>query len=161
MNIWWIVVSLALKTLLFRSFHITQTQHNQISCKNERLARKPLEEWINWTRWSYKESGSADDIPIQDLTMLHKGVKTGQERNKWCAVSNPPHSVTQKCESWEMMLHITKLSLVGNLLHISLQAKTDTFKGTCLCQMKSEVTSTPWQSWLMRIIRSPHRVTIS
>ncbi|MCI33007.1 hypothetical protein A2U01_0054222, partial [Trifolium medium] len=40
-------------------------------------------------------SGSADEIPTQDLIKLHRGAKTGQERNKCYAVSTPPQSVTQ------------------------------------------------------------------
>jgi len=108
-NIWWIVFFLALKVMLLCSFHITQTQHNQISCKKERRFHNPPEEWTNWTRWSCKESRSVDEIPIQYLTMLHKGAKMGQERNMWRVVYNPPQPVMRNdvtchqvvlCRSW-------------------------------------------------------------
>jgi hypothetical protein len=143
-NIWCVVASLVLKTLLFRSFHITQVQHNHISCKNERRTRVPPDEWMNWIKWSRNEFRSAEEIPIQDFTRPHKGAKAGQERNTWWAVSNPPQpNTTHSRASWKMILRLAKLSFVGNLLRKSLQAKTETFRGTCLCQIKSAVAFSP------------------
>jgi hypothetical protein len=108
---------------LFRSVHITEMQHNQTSCMNERRALNPPIEWINWRKWSCNKTVSADDTPIHDRTKPHKGTKTGQDRNKCWAVSNPSHPVTHNWESWEMMLRCNKLSFVGNRLCYFLKKK--------------------------------------
>jgi hypothetical protein len=90
-NICWIVAIVALKTLLFPSVHIIEMQHSQTSCMNERRALTPPTEWINWRKWSCNETGSTDDTTIHDQTKPHKEAKTGQDRNKCWAISNPPH----------------------------------------------------------------------
>ncbi|MCI31977.1 hypothetical protein A2U01_0053189 [Trifolium medium] len=59
-----------------------------------------------------------------------------QEINKCCADSIPPHPVTQDRVAEGMIPRIVKLSFVGNLSRNSLQAKIDTFRGICLCQMR-------------------------
>lgn len=49
------------------------------------------------------------------------------------------------------MSHITKLSLVDNLLQRRRQAKVENFKGISLCQISSETAVKLWISWLVSI----------
>jgi hypothetical protein len=131
--------SFVLKILLFCSNH--QIQHSQSNCMKERCAREPPAEWVNWRKWSWSTDRSAEEIPTQDRTRHHKGAKIRQEMNKWCAVSAPPQPVAQRLTSGGIMWRLTKLSLVGNLLRSNRQTITDTFRGICWCQIKSDVTA--------------------
>jgi hypothetical protein len=131
--------SFALKSLLFRSCQITQIQHNQSSCMKKRLALEPPAEWINWKKWSWSNNGLAEEKPTHEQMRLHRGAKTGQERNKWCAVSIPPQPVTQRPALGWIICRLTKLSFVGNLMRSNRQVNTNTFKGTRLCQIKFNV----------------------
>jgi hypothetical protein len=121
-----------LKNSVISFMQTTHMLHNQSNCKNRQRARGPPAEWVNWTKWSRSKKGSAEEIPTQDLMRLHNGAKTGQKRNKWCAVSSPPQPITQNLESGGIMCRLTKLSLVSNLLRSNRHASTETFKGTCL-----------------------------
>jgi len=131
---------LFLNNLLLHLVHNTQTQQCQRICIQERCARKLPEEWTNWTKWSCKWSGSADATPIHNLTRLQR---EGHDRNTWRVVSEAPQLVTRNCKSWKVTLRVTKWSFVGNLFRKSLHAKIETFRGTYLCQFKSEVASKP------------------
>jgi hypothetical protein len=79
----------------FRSFHMTQMQVSQISCRKDRCVRRP--QLSKWTEQSTAEN------PIQERTRAHMELKVLQERNKCCADSMPPHPDTQKWTSEEMM----------------------------------------------------------
>ncbi|MCI77656.1 hypothetical protein A2U01_0098926, partial [Trifolium medium] len=55
-----------------------------------------------------------------------------------------------------------KLSLVGSLLRSSRQARTETLRGTCLCQIRSEGTvAVTTSTAVSRVYAPPHRVTTS
>jgi len=112
-NIWWIVFSLFLKTLLFRSFHKTQTQHNQIIYKKDQVFA--CHQRSQQTEQDDPEGNQDRLMAIQDLTRLGGGGGQRQERNKWWVISKTLQSVTHNIESWEIMSRVTKLSLVSNL----------------------------------------------
>lgn len=65
--------------------------------------------------------------------------KMEQWKNKSFVVSTFPRPLTQCWASWEITPCWNKLSLVGNLLRIRRQVKTETLRGTYVCQTKSEI----------------------
>ena len=64
-----------LKSLLFLSLHITQTQASQIDYIDERLAIKLPTEKVNRTKWSKIEFGSIVETTIQDQTTDQRALK--------------------------------------------------------------------------------------
>jgi hypothetical protein len=115
--------------------------HNQSSRKKERQDHGPLAEWVNWTKWSRNKNGSGENIPTHVRIKLHMGAKTGQKRNKCCAVSTPHQPVTQNTKSWAKMFPLIKLSLVSKLLRNNRKANIKACKKTCFCQINYVVVS--------------------
>jgi len=71
----------------------------------------------------------------------HKAVEYGQDINKCWTVSILPQPAMQLLLPWGITPRANRLSFVGNLFRRRRHANTDTFKGTCRCQIKSDTAS--------------------
>jgi hypothetical protein len=65
---WWRVLAEPRNNLWFLSVHTTQAHASQMSCKNDRRAREPPAEKVNWTKWSRREVYSTIGMPIHAYT---------------------------------------------------------------------------------------------
>jgi len=92
-------------------------------------------QWINFKKWSPILRWSAPATPNQDLMYCHKELNKSQWMNKWDAVSSWSHLATHLAASCWRMLRLRRLIFVGNLSCNNLQAKIDTFRRTCWCQL--------------------------
>jgi hypothetical protein len=95
-------------------------------------------------KWSSRFWGSTDEKSIYELTDVQRESKVLQERIKCWVDSIMPQPATQDWTSGGMMPWIAKFDLVGNLSLNNLQAKIDTFKGTCLCHKRSSAAPLLW-----------------
>jgi len=86
-----------------------------------------------------KQTDSWNAYPIPYV--LPYRTKNSQWRNKWVADSSNPHPATHLMVVGWRMSRLKRLILVGSLSQRNLQARIKTFKGTCLCQTNSPVTS--------------------
>jgi hypothetical protein len=133
-NIWGRDYTEFLNRRRFLSNHITQT-HNMSYKKDRRLRRLP-DEYVNWRKWYERWEESTPGKPIQAQMSNQRGPSV-----ELFQYQTPLQLDTQKWDAWVMMYRVTKLVFVGNLSRKSLQAKIETFKGTCLCQISSSAAS--------------------
>jgi len=152
---WRIGVSMLLNNLLLCSFQISQTQRSQINCKNNLRAFEWPVKCVNWCKWSLILWGSALDTPIQHLIYCHKEPKTSQWRNRWDADSALPHPDTHIVSAAWRRPHLWRLILVGNLSFSKRQMTMEAFNWTYLCQTRSFVASTVWDTEDVRIWYAP------
>lgn len=85
------------------------------------------------------EGGQQKKTPVNHEAYTTKKKKMEQWKNKWFVISTFPRPLTQCWVSWEITPCWNKLSLVANLLRIRRQVKTETLRGTYVCQTKSEI----------------------
>jgi hypothetical protein len=143
----------------FLSFHTIQTQTNYMSCKKDRRALRPPAKWVNWTKWSKIVCAPTAEKSIQDRTSGQSEPKVLHDRNKCWADSIPPHPAMQKWCSGEIMPRVTKFVFVGNWLRKRRHTKIDTFKGSCLCHIRSSAApKVNWVLWSQELIRIMNRV---
>jgi hypothetical protein len=81
----------------FLSFQMTLTHNSQMSCKQERLARRPPREWINCKKWSDMVWGSTEEMSIQNRT---NDQRSQRYCNQWkdAELTRPRNSQTHRNE---------------------------------------------------------------
>jgi len=94
--------------------------------------------WPNCKKCLEKNIGSTPETPNQrrNWYQMIPNPKIGQERNRWSVVSSILQPRRHNWLSWWIMSRLRRLSFVGSLSQRRRQAKTVTFKGTSLCQVK-------------------------
>ena len=135
---------------MFISFQIVQTHYSQIqSIKDRRDPWKPFG-WINCTKLSAEVPGFIEESLSQSRIRYHTLPKKLQRKKRWSADSSIPHPPTHKTKFAWIILRLSKLSFVGRRLRNKRQAKSKTFKGTCLCHILSHIKRSPTTSFVVK-----------
>jgi len=134
-------VTKLLNNRLLRSFHIIQVHNSQIKCRNDRLAFPKPVRHVNCTKWLETLLESTSTNPIHSRNCSHNDAKDVHDRNKCSAISFMPHPATQRVASDCKIPLAVRFAFIGKRSLRRLQAKIDTFKGTCWCQAKSKALS--------------------
>jgi len=138
--------AMLLKTRLFCSFQITQTEASQIILRNEWEERGNPARCPNWRRWSWAALGAMQERPNHRRTKNNTLLNVSRPKNKWFTVSGQPHPPTQILSSFWSNRRRTKLSFVGSQLRNSIQANNKTFNGAWLCHTSSNNETSPLPS---------------
>jgi hypothetical protein len=138
-NKWCHWSSLWLKILLFTSFQITHPQANQTWYKKDRKVLENPPICPNCKKWSdTRDQSTEKKILIQVWIRVQRSLKWLQHKKKiWSIISCIPQQLTQRLESGWRIPQLIKLSLVGSRFRKTHHTKTETFKGTFLCQISA------------------------
>jgi hypothetical protein len=111
---------------------------------------------VNWTKWSDSLSASIVEKSIQDRTNAQRDPKVRHERNKWWAVSMPPHPVAQKWKVWREYASCSQIWLCWQPI-----TQRPPRKDRHLCRnqtMPNKVFSCPQSNY---VLRGQHLIRIS
>jgi hypothetical protein len=120
----------------FISFQTTHTHNSKMSSKKERLARRSPREWVNCRKWSIWYGMRIHRWKVNPRPNQRPRGARGTAVNERMLSWPDPATIGQQWAVESMIPWVTKFAFVCNWSRKSLQANTDTFKGTCLCQIR-------------------------